>query len=106
MQYRTDDLRIIGQLYVEAVAKERGADAGELVQSIASCARAVQATQDQSESERLTNALLDALRGRKMRHRDSPEMLVRDLIAFVGVVAPNENIDHFVERARQLGFGG
>lgn len=99
-KYPDEDLKVIGQLYVEALAAERGADARELVRSIATCARAVQ-----SSSRTLDEALLDALRGRKMRAPDSPEMLVRDMIGFLRATktAPDE-IEHFVERAQKFGF--
>ncbi len=99
MKHSDEDLKVIGRVYVEAVARERGADVSELVRSIATCVRATE-----TPSRGLDDALLDALRGRQMIARDSPELLVRDLLGFVRYTIPNEDTEHFAERARKLGF--
>lgn len=101
---RDEDLKVIGRLYVNAVAAERGADVDELVKSMGSIVRAVDVDGTREANRRLNDALTDALRTRQMRHYDSPELLIRDLLAYVRITVTSEDTEHFFERARKLGF--
>jgi hypothetical protein len=100
-QYKDEDLRAIGLAYAVAVAQERGADAAELVRSIATCVRAT----EHVDARGLNDALNDALRSRRLPHRDSPEMLVRDMLGYLKVTRKDdEDVEHFFKRAQEL-FG-
>lgn len=99
--YSDEDLKVIGRLYVEAVANERGQDPAELVKTISVCVRAVESPAPRE----LNEALLDAVRAYKDKRRDHPELLIQDLVAFLRATQrPDEDIEHFAERARKLGY--